>query len=81
MKRSLDKIKTIEKEKEDYLERKLTKTVEDSRLSRSMSISRIEKKMMTNEAEYERLVQKLKSKGIFALPNKPNHKQLSDLYA
>ena len=46
-----------------------------------MSISRIEKKMMTNDAEYETLVKKLKSKGIFTLPNKPNHKALSDLYA
>ena len=46
-----------------------------------MNISRIEKKMMTNDAEYETLVKKLKSKGIFTLPNKPNHKALSDLYA
>lgn len=36
---------------------------------------------MTNDAEYDALVQKLKSKGIFTLPPKTNHKVMSDLYA
>lgn len=69
----------IEKERENSQLRKLMKTQSDSHLTNSLNISRIQKRNQNKDAEYDALVQKLHTKGIFSQPN-PTRKALSLLY-
>jgi hypothetical protein len=78
LKRSLEKIKQFDQEREDFLMNKLSRTESDSKLTRSLHLSHLEKRNQTNDAKYDALVLKLQSKGIFA---EPSRKGISELYA